>query len=212
MDSYWSLSDSKSHLVSRTLLSIQADLNNDVVWMVTLFHPISKSSCAFTDTFGIVPSALTTIGTTVTFMFWSFFFFLFFLFFTNLGTYLSFSFLWFSLCGLPGRQILFFYWLWLGLVVWQRLDDPFLSQNPKEHYASHSLGWFLDRECTPFSYGQIKIFAQFPVDHLLHPVVTSLLHFLRWFLHSLIRLIVLSLLPRNLHLLFCWISSIFAFT
>ena len=33
MDFYWSLSDSKSSQVSRTLLNILVDLNNAVVWM-----------------------------------------------------------------------------------------------------------------------------------------------------------------------------------
>ena len=36
------------------------------------------------------------------------------------------------------RQVLFFCWLSLGLVVWPRLGDPFVSQNPKEFCASHS--------------------------------------------------------------------------
>ena len=35
---YSSLSDSKSPQVSRTLLSIQADLNDDVVWMVSTYY------------------------------------------------------------------------------------------------------------------------------------------------------------------------------
>ena len=36
---HWSVSDSKSPQVSRTLLSIRADLNNAVVWMVST-HPL----------------------------------------------------------------------------------------------------------------------------------------------------------------------------
>ena len=42
MVSHWSLSDSKFFQVSGTLLSILADLNNGVVWMVStcpLFFP-----------------------------------------------------------------------------------------------------------------------------------------------------------------------------
>ena len=38
---HWSLSDSKSPYVSRTLLSILADLNDAIVWMVSTRPPIS---------------------------------------------------------------------------------------------------------------------------------------------------------------------------
>ena len=44
---HWSLSDSKSPQVSRTLLSILAVLNNAVVWMVSTRPPTSKSSSPF---------------------------------------------------------------------------------------------------------------------------------------------------------------------
>ena len=48
----WSLSDSKSPQVSRTLLSILADLNNAVVRMVSTRVFISKSSSPCYQTFG----------------------------------------------------------------------------------------------------------------------------------------------------------------
>ena len=51
----WSLSDSKSPQVSRTLLSILADLNNAVVWMVSTHSLISKSSSPFTYPLVTVP-------------------------------------------------------------------------------------------------------------------------------------------------------------
>ena len=63
----------KSPLVSRTLLSILADLNNAAVWLVSTRLLISKSSSPFTNPLGIVPSAPITTGITVTFMFHSFF-------------------------------------------------------------------------------------------------------------------------------------------
>ena len=44
---HWSLSDSKSPQVSRTLLSILAVLNNAVVWMVPTCPPVYKSSFPF---------------------------------------------------------------------------------------------------------------------------------------------------------------------
>ena len=68
MVSHWSLSDSKSPQVSKTLFSILADLNNAVVWTVSSCPLISKFSSPFTNPLGIVPSVRITIGITVTFM------------------------------------------------------------------------------------------------------------------------------------------------
>ena len=48
---HWSLSDSKSLQVSRTLLSILAVLKNAVVWMVSTRPPTSKSSSPFSNPF-----------------------------------------------------------------------------------------------------------------------------------------------------------------
>ena len=56
----------------------------------------------------------------------------------------------------------FFNWLSLDLVVWQRLDDPFVYQNPWEVCASRSLGRILGCAYTPFSNGQFKIFCTVP--------------------------------------------------
>ena len=70
---HWSLSDSKSPQVSRTLLSILAVLNNAVVWMVSTRPPTSKSSSPFSNPLVTVPNAPITIGIIVTCMFHSFF-------------------------------------------------------------------------------------------------------------------------------------------
>ena len=89
---HWSLSNSKSPQVSRTLLSILADLSNAivwmvlrpllsiqfklcnaVVWMVSICPLIPKSSIPFTNPLGIVPCPPTTIDIAVTFLFHSFF-------------------------------------------------------------------------------------------------------------------------------------------
>ena len=59
---HWSLSDSKSPQVSRTLLSILAVLNNAVVWMVSTRPPISKSSSPFSNPLVTVANAPITIG------------------------------------------------------------------------------------------------------------------------------------------------------
>ena len=69
----WSLRDSKSPQVSRTLLGILAVLNNVVVWMVST-HPLtSKSSNHFSNPLVTVPNAPITIGKIITCMFHSFF-------------------------------------------------------------------------------------------------------------------------------------------
>ena len=69
----WSLSDSKSPQVSRTLLSILAVLSNAVIWIVSTRPPTSKSSRPFNNHLVIEPKVPITIGTIVTFMFHSFF-------------------------------------------------------------------------------------------------------------------------------------------
>ena len=70
---HWSLSDSKSPPVSKTLISILAVLNNAVVWMVSTLPPTTKSSSPFNNPLVTVPKAPITIGIIVTFMFHSFF-------------------------------------------------------------------------------------------------------------------------------------------
>ena len=64
--------------ISWTLLRIQPDLNDIIVWMVSTRPLIFKSSGPFTKPFGINPSAPTTIGISITFM-------LHRLFFSSLG-------------------------------------------------------------------------------------------------------------------------------
>ena len=70
---HWSLSDSKSPQVSRTLLSILAVLNTAVIWMVPTRLPTSKSSSPFNSPLVTVPNAPITIGIIVTIMFHNFF-------------------------------------------------------------------------------------------------------------------------------------------
>ena len=70
---YWSLSDSKSPQVSRSLLSILAFLNNAVVWMVSTRPPTSKCSSPFSNPLVTVLNAPITIGIIVTCMFHRFF-------------------------------------------------------------------------------------------------------------------------------------------
>ena len=156
MVSHWSLSDSKSPQVSRTLLSILADLDNTVVWMVSTHPLISKSSCPCINLLVTVSRAPTIIGISVTFMFHSFF--------DSLTRSRYLSFFWFSFnftLGSAGtakstiRQVLFFCWLLQGVLVWPRLGDPFVSQKPKGVCVSHSPGRILGYAYTICSYDQI---------------------------------------------------------
>ena len=68
----WSVGDSKSPQGCRTLFSILANLNNDVVWIVLIRPPISNSSSLLSNPLGSIPSAPITVGITVTFMFHSY--------------------------------------------------------------------------------------------------------------------------------------------
>ena len=65
MVSPWSLSDSKSPQISRTLLSILADLNKVLVWMASSRPLISKYSNPCINLLVTVPRAPITIGITV---------------------------------------------------------------------------------------------------------------------------------------------------
>ena len=97
------LSDSKSHQVSKTLLSVLANLKKAVVCMVLDCPLIPDISSLLTKPLGIIPNA--PIGITATFIFHSVF--------SSLvkSKYLSlFYFLWFLLCGWLGRQSPLFGW------------------------------------------------------------------------------------------------------
>ena len=74
MVSHWSLSDCKFPQVFKILLSIPADLNNVVVWMVSTRPLISKFSIPFLNSLVTAPRAPIIIGITVNFMFHSFFY------------------------------------------------------------------------------------------------------------------------------------------
>ena len=73
MVSHWNLKDSKYPQVYRTLLSILADINNAVVWVVSTRPLISKFSSPCTNPLGTVPSTPITTGITIIFMFHKFF-------------------------------------------------------------------------------------------------------------------------------------------
>ena len=123
----WSLSDSKSPQVSRTLLSILTVLKNAIVWMVTTHPPISKSSSPVNNPLVTVPKVPITISIIVTFMFHFFFQFsskvkVLILLFTFFQFYSVVS--WDSKVHNFASSLFF-----VDLVIWLRLGDPFVCQS-----------------------------------------------------------------------------------
>ena len=150
------LSDNKSPLVSRTLLSILVVFNNALFCMVSTRSPTSKSSRPFDNPLGTVPKAPIRIGIFVTFMFHSFFNFLARSRYLPLFSH-SFSFILWSAgtAKLTILQIFFFYWLLSGLVFGPRLGDPFVYQSPTGVCACHFLVQVLGCVYTVCWHGQI---------------------------------------------------------
>ena len=102
------------------------------------------------------------------------------------------------------QQVHIFCWQSIVLVVCPRLDNPFASQNPKEFCAFHFQEGFFIVHIPFVQMFKFKLLALISVNHLLHPVLSSLIIYLNFFLNSLIMiLMVLSLSPHYLHLLFC---------
>ena len=203
--------ESEWQQVSRTRLRILAVLSNAVVWIVSTRQPTSKSSRPFNNPLVIVPKTPVTIGTIVTFMFHTFF--------NSLASsrYLSFfSHTFRFILWQQSRQICKFSFSFLliiirsGLLAAIRWSVCMLK--------SHR------RLCLSFS----RTGAGFCIRHLLVWSNLNFLHIPQWitlptqsclalysfcanFVHSLIMwLIVSSLSPHCLHLLFCCVLSILA--
>ena len=98
---YWNRNISKFTHVSRTLLSILADSNNAVVWMVSILPLISSATRPLSKPLRTVPNAL-TVSVTVTPCLFGFFFF--FVLWHGPSIWLSFCFLLISLCSSLKRQ------------------------------------------------------------------------------------------------------------
>ena len=204
---HWSLSDSKSPRISRTLLSIVDVLNNAVVWMISTRPPTSKSSRPFNSSLVTAPKAPITIGIIVTFMFHSFF------------------------NSLARSRYLSFFSHSFSFIQW---SDNFASSLFLLIIIRHGLMAEIRRSvcmlkshrslCLSFSITD----AGLCIYHLLVWSNLNFLHNSQWItlptqsclvlysfwanlLHSLIMwLMVSSLSPYSLHLLFCCVLSILA--
>ena len=159
-----SSSDSKSPQVSRTLLSILADLNNAVVCgLSSLVLLFPSPSVPLSILWWLVRSARTNYD-------WyhrHFHIPLFFQFSSKVLIFIVlFTFFQFypviSLNGKVHYSIGFFFYS-QGLVFWPGLDDPFVSQNPREVCASRSPGRILVCAYTICSHGQISMSCTVPV-------------------------------------------------
>ena len=157
MVSHWSLRESKSPQISRTLLSILADLTNAVIWMVSTYLLLSKSSSPFANLRGLFQvhqlQLVSPSGSVAASALWQ-----------GPDIYPSFCLLLILLIGPPERQsplfsrfsfylfiffiyliffffcdyILVMFFFFLVIIVKLRLGDSFVSQNPRELFVSHS--------------------------------------------------------------------------
>ena len=206
---HWSLGDNNSPQVSRTRLRILAVLSNAVVWIVSTRPPTFKSSRPFNNLLVIVPKATITTGTIVTFVFHSFFNFL------ARPRYLSFI-LWLAETAKSTiLQILFFFFLLIimrsGLFAWIRWSVC-MSKSHRSLYVSFS------RTDAGLRIYHLFVWSNLNFLHISQwiPLPTqsclALYSFCANLLHSLIMwLMVSSLSPHSLHLLFCCVLSILAF-
>ena len=153
---HWSLSDSKSPQVFRTLLSFLAVRNNIVFWMVSTRPPTSKSSSPFSNPLVIVPNAPITIGIIVTCMFHSFFNSLarsrYLSFFSH-----SFSFILWSAgtATLTILQVLFFLLIIIRSGLLAEIRYPCVCPSPIGVYVCYFLGQVLGCAYTICLNGQI---------------------------------------------------------
>ena len=175
---HWCMTDSKPPQVFRSLLSIPADLNNAVVWTVSTHPIISKSSSPCTNPLvTITKGAPITIGITVTFMFH-----IFSQFPSNVEV-LILLFNLFHFYSVVSRDSKVHNSASSYLFCWFFTRSGHLSEMRgsvrmlKSHWSLCLI--FQDRCCVvhiPFvRMVKFNFLAQFPVDHLAYPVVSSLI-------------------------------------
>ena len=162
---HWNLSNSKCPQVSRIRLSILADLNNAIVWMVFIHPLISKSSSPFINPSVTVSRAPIIIGINVPFMFHSFF--------NSLARsrYLSFFLVSFNFtlwsAGTVESSILHVLFFVDYYMVWLSGRDSVIR-----FYVKIPLAFVCLIRIVQFTF-----LAQFPMDHPANPGVSSLILF-----------------------------------
>ena len=143
--------------------------------MVSAHLLVSISSSPFTKPLGIALSIPITIAITITFMFHSFNSLTRFKYLSLILLPLIFT-LWFTrMAKSMIQQVLIFYWQSVGLVFWIGLGGLFVLHNPRNfvHLILQNRFWILN---IPFgSMVKFQFFALFPMDHLPHPFVSSLI-------------------------------------
>ena len=174
--------------------------------MISVHHLISKSSSLCTNFLLTLQIALITIVITVTFM-------LHFFSSPARSRHLSLFLLSYSFTLMSAgmakstiRQVLFFYWLLLGLVVWPRLSNPFLFLNPKEFCASHFPAWVVHIPFVLWSNLNLHNFRWITA----HPVVYQTIFEVPYCFRLFMELTVSFLSPHIRHLLFSCVFSILA--
>ena len=164
---------------------------------------IPKSSSQFTDHLGIVPNVQVTITKILIFISRFPIFYILSVYCWN--------------CKIHYSAILFCCcccWLSLGLVVWPRIGDLFVSQNSSEvcefHFfrADSELNLYHLFVWSNLNFLHSSLWVIFPTHSclVLDTFCVNLLHSL------IIWLIVLFLLLHKLHLVFCYVLSIFCLT
>ena len=193
-----SLSDSKSPQVSMTRLRILGVLSNAIIWIV---------SRPFNNALVIVPKAPITISTIVTFMFHSFF--------NSLARsrYLSFfslSFSFFLWSAGTGKSTIFASSLFLLIIIMScllagiRRSVCMLKSHRSLCVSFSRTAAGLYRSNLNFLHISQWITLPTQLCHVLYSFCANLLHFL------IMWLVVSSLSPHSLHLLFCCVLSILA--
>ena len=206
---HWRLSDSKSLQISRVLLSILAVFNNAAFWTVSTRPPTSKSSRPFNNPLITVPKAPITIGIIVTFIYHSF------VQFSCNSLFIFFKF--YSVVSRDSKVHNFADFLFLLLMIIIRsgllIEIRWSVCISKSHRSL----------CVSFS----RTGAGLCIYHLLAWSNLNFLHISQWITfpiqsclalyscanlqHSVIMwLMVSSMSPHNLHLLFCCVLSILA--
>ena len=210
---HWSLNDSNSPQDFTTFLSILAVLNNAVVWMVSTRPQTSKSSSPFNNPLVTIPNTPITIGMIVTFMFHSLFqfpckvevlilLFTFFQFYSVVSRDSKVHNFSSSFFFVDYHKVLF-----LAEIKW----SIYMSKSHRNLCMSFS--------CTDaglyiyhlFVWSNLKFLHIFQWITLPTQSCLVLYSFCVNLLHSLIMwLIVSSLSPHSLHLLFCCVLFILA--